>query len=504
MKTNDFVLTYGPSFENEEIELKDQLHFINQVASTIPDILCVMKLDTNELIYSNRDVFEVLGRSYKEVSAMSPEAQMQMCHPDDRLSVKDYFDKLKNCPDDHMESVEYRYAHINGEWLWFKARGKVFKRDKKGRPTHCLSLVQNISQLKEAELQLKQVNEDLLRQRTLLAEAETIGMMGSWEKDVRTGKLIWSDELFRTFGLQPQSIKVSSEFYIDNFVHPEDRRPVYENLQALYNHQVEQPIEYRVRTGNGEKIVYCKPHVVRNSDGQIHVVRGIVRDVTSQKKAESDLVDLKLAQQKELLNAVLMGQEQERIRIGEGLHNGVGQLLYAALVKTELLEVDMNRSNVSVADIKAVLKEAIEETRSISFQLIPTILKDHGLMEALGALLKRIGKSGLQINLNAGEANYRFSESAEIGIYRIVQELLNNIIKHSNASSASIDITLVKGRIKVTVADNGIGFDLKKVNQLHKGIGLQSIRNRAKLMDAELHIESAPSKGTTVFLDIPS
>lgn len=210
-----------------------------------------------------------------------------------------------------------------------------------------------------------------------------------------------------------------------------------------------------------------------------------------------ELLRLKLEQQREILNAILITQEKERERIGEGLHNGIGQLLYAAAMKLELVKNCEEKDAALLTEVRKVLGDAINDVRSLSFQLIPSVLRDFGLPSAISAMINRLTSPKSEIKLESDGFDERLSDEIEFSVYRIIQELLNNCIKHSDATEINVKLRLLSGAFLVEVSDNGKGFESGQLN-MQKGIGLQSISNRVKLLQANMEISSFPNKGTVI------
>jgi PAS domain S-box-containing protein len=212
---------------------------------------------------------------------------------------------------------------------------------------------------------------------------------------------------------------------------------------------------------------------------------------------------LEIEKEKERLNAILLGQEQERTRIGEGLHNGVAQLLFAASTNLQLVHPVEETEKRAFASALSILSDAIRDTRNISFELMPPVLKEHGLEVAIQTFMKRVSSQHVYISLSVRLVQ-RLSERLEISLYRIVQEILNNIMKHSGASKAAIEIEVIKKKyIQLKAEDNGVGFKIKAIKNLRKGIGLQSIENRVKLLDGKMKIYSQPGSGTMIRIRLP-
>lgn len=357
---------------------------------------------------------------------------------------------------------------------------------------------------KHNEQELSNLNSMLSVQNKLFEQAEQVANTGSWIWNLDTNVVHYSDNCYRIYGMEPQSHAPGWEAF-NKYVHKDDFERLSNLIKKMSVNEQPSSTEYRIITTNGDlRYIRANNKLYITPEGERTMI-GNIQDITEPKMAEQELIQLKLSQQSEILNAVLLAQEFERERIGEGLHNGVAQLLYAVKIKNELLKVaDPGNTQKLLKEIDSVLSDAIKETRNISFELVPTALKDFGLEHALTALFQKIAKPGLQISFNASALNDRLSENIEIGIYRIIQELVNNIIKHSRATKANVKINNEGGTILVVVRDNGEGFNQKQVSQEQKGIGLQNIKNRAKLLNAKLKIDSSPSKGTRVSIDIPA
>lgn len=237
---------------------------------------------------------------------------------------------------------------------------------------------------------------------------------------------------------------------------------------------------------------------LRSTEGEVEGGLVLVRDVTERVRLAEEATQLKLRQQQEVHSAILTTQEEERKRIAEALHNGVGQLLYATKLNLE------NRvgGNSSRDSALALLDEAIKATRTISFELTPGILQDFGLKLALEELVKRIPHAGLHVHLYMKGNFDELPQQLEVSVYRIVQELLNNIIKHAKAREAFVHVVQEDGHVIISVEDDGQGFEPAQANAKHSGIGLTSIRNRVDLLAGTLSIESRPSRGTIVTIEL--
>lgn len=201
-----------------------------------------------------------------------------------------------------------------------------------------------------------------------------------------------------------------------------------------------------------------------------------------------------LAREKEKgLQMVLSTQEDERQRIAKELHDGIVQDITA--IKMKLREVE------GAKEIEMMLDNASKETREISYQMMPLALRELGLIPALEDVLEKVlSPKNIVYEFEQQGLNERLPEKIEISLFRIVQELLNNIIKHSQATEVHINLSKLKQKVVLIVEDNGIGFNSQAIK---KGIGLNSLDSRVKIVNGEVRFETNNQTGTTAFIRIP-
>ena len=213
-------------------------------------------------------------------------------------------------------------------------------------------------------------------------------------------------------------------------------------------------------------------------------------------------------QQNELFNAIVNTQDQERKRIAQDIHDSLGSVLSAAKLKLSSLEESKKiLSPDQLEKYQAsldLLDEASTELRNISHNIMPATLSKLGLEAALQSLIDKIAvHSKMQINFTAHGFEGRIEESTEMSIYRIILELLNNIVKHAAAQKVTIQIIKYPAYINLMIEDDGRGFDYNKAFEEKKGIGLGNILSRVEYLNGTFEIDSATGKGTTVIIEIP-
>ena len=198
---------------------------------------------------------------------------------------------------------------------------------------------------------------------------------------------------------------------------------------------------------------------------------------------------------------LIESQEAERKRIAADLHDGLGQELVLIKNRAEKGLEDNSESNLKqLTDISETASLAIEEVREITNDLRPQLLDKLGLIKSIKAMLRKV--SGLvEIEADIDMIDGLFSENADINIYRIIQESINNVIKHSDASSLLVRIKKQAKEIDITIKDDGRGFDIE--SDIGDGFGLIGLRERTKLLGGEISIDSRPQKGTIVKIKIP-
>lgn len=217
-------------------------------------------------------------------------------------------------------------------------------------------------------------------------------------------------------------------------------------------------------------------------------------------KLQQDKVEqLKKEQQVIALESMMEGEEKERSRIAKDLHDGLGGLLSSTKLHLNNIESENKelKDSNEFQKVLELLDTTSSEARKISHNLMPGALVKFGLVEALQDFCSTINSSNsLKINFQSFGINNRLPETIEIMIYRIVQELINNTLKHANASECIVQLMGSENSLHLTVEDNGAGFDKKKVE--NPGIGLNNIQSRVDYLNGKLEIDSEIGVGTTV------
>jgi signal transduction histidine kinase len=268
----------------------------------------------------------------------------------------------------------------------------------------------------------------------------------------------------------------------------------------------------------------------------------LIHDITAQKKAENDIIELNKALEdrvkrrtaelqkaneelkqsiairqelekerkqhhQALLNAVIQGQDQERQRIASELHEGLGQTMYAVKLYFESFLKKIQKgeapSQEMIDSIKSFLDQTIDEVRSISHFLRPGFIADIGLTAAIVTLCNKLSaSSSVQIHCTILEEPQGLGLNEQTSIYRIVQEILTNALKHAKPETIDITIGKTDNGMSLIITDDGLGFDLEAARK-KEGIGLKNLTARVELLGGEIEINTAIGKGTQILIEIP-
>lgn len=202
---------------------------------------------------------------------------------------------------------------------------------------------------------------------------------------------------------------------------------------------------------------------------------------------------------------IIYGQEEERLRLARDIHDGPAQSIAGISFKAEfckkLIDQDPIRCKQELNLLTEMVRDTLGDVRNIIFDLRPMSIDDLGLTPTLKNYIEKIKKeNAIDLQLKITGRVVRLASHLEVGIYRIVQEAMSNVLRHAKANYACIEVTYTNEQIWVRIIDNGEGFDVDKVSNGH--YGLIGMRERAKLFTGDLEINSTPGRGTTIRLVI--
>jgi len=354
----------------------------------------------------------------------------------------------------------------------------------------------------------RRVTEQALReQRTLLAEAQKIAGLGSWEWDPDSGRVSWSEELYRIFGVTQQDVPPSFENYLER-LHPEDRQQSGAMVaRALIDNRPFSMLERVVRPGGEVRYVRSQGDVVRNERGKPIKVLVACLDITDQRHSESAL--RQAAQDLHgLTRRLVQAEEVERRRLARELHDRVGQSLSALNINLDIISRDSQALPPALRqrleDSLGLVDGTLQSIESVMADLRPPLLDEYGLAAALGWHSEEwTRRTGVQVTVTdrTPDAAKGARPEAAVALFRIAQEALNNVLKHAQAKHVRIDVSATDEELVLDVHDDGRGFDPRAARRGRWG--MTTMRERAEAAGGQLHVDATPGQGTRIHARVP-
>lgn len=346
--------------------------------------------------------------------------------------------------------------------------------------------------------------EDRLRKsEALLAQAEQIANVGSWDIDIATRKLIWSEQLYNLLGVCPWQ-GANEQLYWSN-LHPDDRIRVRQITDRAVQDckEFSYLARYRLPTGRW-RVHHTRGVPIPGADGKTAHMIGVVQDITEQTQVEEEL--------HRLSREVMRARDEERRHMARELHESAGQSL-AALKMTlgNLREALPKRNSLAKSLLQSCVdltNESVREVRTISYLMHPPMLDEAGLPSALRWYAKGFSeRSKIQVEVDVPDDFGRQPQEIEMTVFRIVQEALTNVHRYSGSKIARIRLAQDSEGIRAEVQDEGCGLahptQSNGTNRL-SGVGIAGMRERVHQLKGTFEIDSAPGRGTAVRVTLPT
>ncbi|RPD49587.1 PAS domain S-box protein [Hymenobacter sediminis] len=486
-----FMLIYNniSARKRVEQELRRSEAQFRTVANLVPDLLWCNEAQGGPDWYNQRWL-DYTGQTLAEVGSSDWQSRV---HPQDQAALRRELHTAGLVSQPLRQ--EYRIRSATGEYRWFLVQTQaVYGVD--GQIATWYRAATDIHDRKITEARLQASEAEF---RTLINAAPALVWIGA-----PTGEITYFNH--RWYEYTGQSNTEAIGYGWTEATHAED----WEQLAPSWEHSqrtgqvYEGEVRYRRHDGQYRWHTFrALPRL--GIDGQIAAWYGLSFDVHEAKLVEQavheqTLLRMRLEQQQQLFNAVLEAQETERYRIAEGLHNGVGQLLYATKLQLEQLPLQKTDAATRAYEL---LTDAIRQTRAVSHELVPLVLHEFGLEAALRDICRKLSSRKLRFeyHIDLQELRQPLPKPLQIALYRIAQELAQNIVKHAGASEASLALEAVPGFVLLRVEDNGVGFPTPQLAT--SGLGLRSIRDRVDLLNGRFETGSSPSIGTFVRIRLP-
>ena len=414
---------------------------------------------------------------------------LSVVHPEDVDRVRGLVTKAVASVSEFAD--EYRIILPGGDVRWIAARGQL--QPEKGAPPHrLLGISLDVTARKHAEA----------AQRAVIARLEAaIDAAGlGFYLMTPPGETADLDDRTRAlFGIPPDEEPRLRTFWLEH-VHPDDRERVIQASRDVKDEGVERlsrVYRYQHPTRGLVWVQHTTRTFERDAAGRPTRVAGVLQDITEQKRAEEELSNLS--------RRLIQAQEAERALLARELHDDVTQRM--AVLAIELGQAESAAPGGAQSNTLRTVREGLvrlsEDIHSLAYQLHPSVLEELGLAEALRTECERKGRhGGIDVSLDLDTLPSAVGKEATLCLYRVAQEALNNVARHARAHAASVVLRQVDGGLLLAIRDDGVGFDPGEPRG-RGGLGLVSMRERLRLVNGTLDVESAPSQGTVIVAWVP-
>lgn len=420
-------------------------------------------------------------------------------HEDDREYLANNW--LKVSQDGKLSVFEFRFRHPDGNIKWVMAQS-LPELDSNNRIVGYVGTITDITERKKAEEKIASTIDQLKL-------SQKIAHIGYWEIDLVHKTNYWSDQMYHLFEETLEKKVISLETFFER-IHPEDRQSVKDIFENTLAHKKDSgKFEFRlIRKDGSVRYMLATGELITDKNGVPIRLNGTTQDITDLKNTQLE-INKTSKQLQELTTYLQTIREEERKRIGRELHDELGQQLTA--MKMDLAWINKKTTEDSPV-VKEKLKGVLEllddsnmALRKILNELRPTILDDHGLLDAMQWHSKQFtANTGIPLELITAERELNLPEQVSTCLFRIFQEALTNITRYAEANKVVTYIQIADDHIDVTIEDNGKGFDPEAEHpKSRQPYGIIGMKERVRALHGEFELVSAIGKGTKIHVRLP-
>jgi PAS domain S-box-containing protein len=478
-----------------EESLRESEQKFREMADLLPQIVYETDLNAN-LTFSNKKASLIFG--YSEKDLMSNFNVLDNVIPEDRDRARENMKKIMNGKP--VSNSEYTLIKKDGSTFPVLIYSSRVLKD--GKPAGLRGIVVDISERKHAE---ELIRESERRLATLMSNLP--GMAYRCRNDSNWTMEFISDGGYSLTGYHAEDLVNSAAVSYAELIHPEDRQMVWDDVQEALEKKQPFQLTYRISTAGGEeKWVWEKGQAIYGTENDVISLEGFITDITEGKKAEKKLRDSH-NQLRSLAERLQMIREEERATVAREIHDDLGQTLTALkmdiawMKKNSGMTEEMRASKMDV--MLRLTDSTIQTVKRIATDLRPGILDDLGLVSAIEWQTKEFqNRSGIECNFEIFVDEFTVEDDISIAVFRIFQESLTNIARHSQATKVTVTIMREDDFLLVEISDNGVGISEEQISS-SKSLGLIGMNERVSVFRGKLKISNEANGGTTVRVYIP-
>lgn len=488
-------ISEGKRAETEKKEIQERLvrerYLLRTLIDHLPDAIYVKDTCSRHII-NNKASLDLIGADTEEetigktvMDYFSEESAKHLILTDQKLLNSG---KLIDITEEYIITKK-------GEKKWLLTT-KVPLKEANDEVIGLVGISRDITEKKETEESLRRS----IERYNVLSRATNDAI---WDWDLLDDNVFWNEAIWSMFGFIHEEIR-KDKLWWENHIHPFDKKRVLKKVQLHIKEGIESwQDEYRFMCKDGTfKVVLDRGFILFDDQHKPYRMIGAMMNITERKELERELVKHNMARQRQVTEATIMGQEKERAEMGRELHDNINQILTTTKMYLDMALTEKDISEELMIKSHENISLVIEEIRILSKSLVPPSLGDIGLKEAIREMVNSLKLSQkIEIRLQTTGLNKcNIPKNVQLMVFRIIQEQMSNVLKHSKATEVEIKMVVTSDLLSMAIEDNGVGFDPKK---RMKGIGLMNIVSRAEVHEGTMDIISAPGKGCTLKISIP-
>ncbi len=475
------------ALQKREEKLEQEQLFTKALLDSIPGIFYLYTYPELRMVTWNKQHETLFGYGASE---MRGRHALEWHQPESRDAV---MKSLINFLESGLATVETKLLAKDGHSIPFLLTAVKFESNGQN---YLIGIGTDVTKRKEAE-------DALLESEATLIKAQQIAHLGNWELDNLTQTMHWSDETYRIFGYAPHTVSSSIGLFTGS-IYPDDAPFMQRAISDALNLGTPFSLDHRMVLPGGEvRFVHEQAEIIFDTDGKPQKLIGTIQDITDRKRIEEELKS-SLEQLQQLSQYIEQVRENERIAISRELHDDLGQALTAVKIDLGIIKHKIPDAEVvlKINKVTALVGDTIKTVQRLTSQLRPEIIDDLGLEAAIEWYTSEFSeRTAIEISLNMDKVD-GISAGDSLIIFRILQESLTNIARHSRAVKVAIALGIKEDFINLWISDDGIGITEKQRNS-KQSFGLISMKERAASLGGTFDISSENGKGTLIRLLIP-